>query len=258
MMSEQRKIYMKHYRKIHREHKRIYLNRYRKAHPEKFKSYNRNYYRKLKKNPHAYAKFLLAIQTWQDKNYKKVMVYQKKYRKKRNQRPGYREERAAYTKQWIKKNREKYLASRKRNREKHREQRRAYSKWHRKKNHKRLLEYAKQFREENREKMRGDYWGNSLYKHYRLTIKEYNFLCRQQQNRCAICRRKQKGFHKRLSVDHDHSISKSVHWMQRIRGLLCQRCNLALGHFHDNLTFLRQAIKYLKHPPALSLRRRMA
>jgi hypothetical protein len=42
-----------------------------------------------------------------------------------------------------------------------------------------------------------------------------------------------------LAVDHCHTTGK-------IRGLLCSKCNPALGAFNDNIEILNSAIKYLK------------
>lgn len=41
-----------------------------------------------------------------------------------------------------------------------------------------------------------------------------------------------------LAIDHDHKTGK-------IRGLLCTRCNTAIGLLNDNIDFLRRAIMYL-------------
>lgn len=71
--------------------------------------------------------------------------------------------------------------------------------------------------------------------------KEYNALLEEQEYVCAICSHphvEEKGG--RLHVDHDHETGK-------IRGLLCNHCNLGLGHFKDNPTFLSSAIWYLDY-----------
>ena len=51
---------------------------------------------------------------------------------------------------------------------------------------------------------------------------------------CEICGRTQK-----LEVDHDHQTGA-------VRGLLCSRCNGALGQFLDSSAMLRRAITYLE------------
>lgn len=59
---------------------------------------------------------------------------------------------------------------------------------------------------------------------------------------CAICRSDDPAAPKggAFAVDHDHATG-------RVRGLLCQKCNTALGGFRDNPKFLLAAIKYLKN-----------
>ncbi len=44
---------------------------------------------------------------------------------------------------------------------------------------------------------------------------------------------------KRLAVDHNHTTNK-------IRGLLCHKCNVALGSFQESIEILESAIEYLK------------
>lgn len=43
----------------------------------------------------------------------------------------------------------------------------------------------------------------------------------------------------KLHVDHCHQTGK-------IRGLLCQKCNMALGLLNDSVEILETAIRYLK------------
>ena len=52
---------------------------------------------------------------------------------------------------------------------------------------------------------------------------------------CDICGRDQK-----LEVDHNHTTGE-------VRGMLCSRCNGALGHFCDDVDLLRKAILYLQN-----------
>lgn len=78
-----------------------------------------------------------------------------------------------------------------------------------------------------------------LQRAYGLDVGEYDRLFAAQGGRCAICgdtdSRGQKG---RFKVDHCHSTGK-------IRGLLCNWCNLGLGKFKDSPDLLNKALVYL-------------
>ena len=69
---------------------------------------------------------------------------------------------------------------------------------------------------------------------YGMTVAELELLLTEQDGRCAICRTAAA-----VHVDHDHVTSE-------VRGLLCFRCNAALGQFGDDPTVLRQAARYLE------------
>jgi hypothetical protein len=74
---------------------------------------------------------------------------------------------------------------------------------------------------------------------YGLTAREYYKLREYQQFSCAICLVHEDELKRELYVDHDHKTGK-------VRGLLCHRCNTALGFFMDDRKRLRRAIKYLE------------
>lgn len=75
---------------------------------------------------------------------------------------------------------------------------------------------------------------------YGLTEQAYLAMNLAQGGLCAICRQAQATKQKsRLCVDHCHQTG-------RVRGLLCDRCNRALGLFADSAERLDVAIKYLK------------
>lgn len=67
---------------------------------------------------------------------------------------------------------------------------------------------------------------------YNITVKDARVL-RSGSLHCELCGRKKK-----LEVDHDHKTDE-------IRGMLCSRCNSAIGLFHDDVSLLRKAIEYL-------------
>jgi hypothetical protein len=69
---------------------------------------------------------------------------------------------------------------------------------------------------------------------YNMTPKEYYELMALQEGRCLICGRASK----KLVVDHDHKLN-------RVRALLCQKCNHGLGMFKDDPKLLLSAAGYL-------------
>lgn len=71
---------------------------------------------------------------------------------------------------------------------------------------------------------------------------DYYVLLGRQGGKCAICGySKRSAKDKRLAVDHDHDTGK-------LRGLLCGKCNTAIGMLNDSLTLLGAAAIYLaKH-----------
>ena len=78
-------------------------------------------------------------------------------------------------------------------------------------------------------------------KRHGISQADYDRILAAQKNCCAICfRRAETGQFKKLKVDHDHKTG-------RIRGLLCHHCNVALGHFGDDLLILELAMGYLQN-----------
>jgi hypothetical protein len=84
-----------------------------------------------------------------------------------------------------------------------------------------------------------------LTRKYGLNNDEYQRLAAIQNHRCAICGTDDSGHPSSsdLIVDHDHITGC-------VRGLLCSSCNVAIGHFRDNVSLLLGAIGYLTDPPA--------
>lgn len=76
-----------------------------------------------------------------------------------------------------------------------------------------------------------------------ITVERYNELLTAQDGRCAVCRKSEtalrNGVVKSLAIDHDHITG-------RIRGLLCARCNTALGLLADNPDLLIELSIYLQ------------
>lgn len=74
---------------------------------------------------------------------------------------------------------------------------------------------------------------------YGIAPEEYERLMREQGGRCAICDGTETYEHHQLCVDHDHASGL-------VRGLLCSRCNKALGGFNDDPLLLQAATRYLQ------------
>lgn len=88
---------------------------------------------------------------------------------------------------------------------------------------------------------------------YKRPSQRQIFLIRDDQaGMCGICREALSKEPNEVMVDHDHKTN-------RIRGLLCRRCNIGLGFFKDSIGLLSEAIQYLertdeKHPSQLDTR----
>lgn len=78
-----------------------------------------------------------------------------------------------------------------------------------------------------------------LLKKYNLTLNDYNAMFSEQKGCCRICKAHQMNFERPLCVDHNHETGE-------VRGLLCDKCNRALGLFNDNPALLEEALAYLK------------
>jgi hypothetical protein len=75
----------------------------------------------------------------------------------------------------------------------------------------------------------------ALLNRYGITLDEFVALETKQNKECAICHEVPK----KLYVDHCHETGQ-------VRGLLCMKCNAALGLFKDKQTNLVNALTYLQ------------
>lgn len=111
------------------------------------------------------------------------------------------------------------------------------------------IEYMRQWREKNRDKYnewarqnaaknRHKYPERKRESHlryfYNITQADYERMLADQDGKCSICgtdkptiKPQEPGKHKWFQVDHDHGTGA-------VRGLLCIRCNTALGWFEKN------------------------
>jgi len=83
------------------------------------------------------------------------------------------------------------------------------------------------------EQRKGKRYKEGLKHRYGITIADYDSMYSKQKGVCAICAKPPKT--KRLNVDHDHITN-------RVRGLLCPKCNASLGFFE---LYANKAHEYL-------------
>lgn len=172
-----------------------------------------------------------------------------------------------YQRKWRKENKDRIQKCREVKKQSYREYTRRWAE----KNQQHVQEYAQKHYIENKQRHleRGEEWrkqnresdNQRRYKHYvenkqvhdearwrhymkrhGMTLNDYENMLSKQDGKCAIC-----GSHKsgkknsnRLSIDHCHKTGK-------VRGLLCQQCNLGIGCLKDDITILENALAYLQH-----------
>lgn len=107
-------------------------------------------------------------------------------------------------------------------------------------NKQRRLYLSKMTNDERRNKRKKEAIKNS----HGIDIQEYNNMQIKQNNKCLICGKEESmKLHsniKFLCVNHCHDSGK-------IRGLLCNSCNVGLGCFKDNIELIEKALDYLKN-----------
>jgi Recombination endonuclease VII len=98
-------------------------------------------------------------------------------------------------------------------------------------------ERLKAWREKNRPRVLKQLREIHLRNKFSLTIEEYDTILESQGGVCALCdAAPTPGIS--LHVDHDHGTGE-------IRGLLCVRCNNALGLFREDPDLLKRAARYV-------------
>lgn len=142
------------------------------------------------------------------------------------------------------------LARNKKYVEEHREKIRAYHKKYNELNKEKIRMYRVANRESARQKDNEHYqrtkerhrevWAS---KKYGISVEGYRNLVQRHEGKCGLCgepeiSKDKQGNVKRLAVDHRHKDGK-------VRGLLCQRCNQAIGLLREDLSLIKKVIKYL-------------
>ncbi len=121
-----------------------------------------------------------------------------------------------------------------RNQEKLKARSKAYNASNKEKIKARKQRYRKHHAKESRAKQRT--W--ELKYNYGLTPEGWQRLFESNGKKCMICGR--SDFGKRgPQIDHCHATN-------RVRGILCHLCNMAIGLLNDDIAVLESAVKYLK------------
>lgn len=141
----------------------------------------------------------------------------------------WRDKNPDYHKNWYLKNKEKVLKQNKIYRKKYnadpvvKERRRKYQKEYEKNNpDKKEYRYFL-----TRRKAAG----------FDLSFRDYKRLITKQKGLCLICNKKDNN--RALTIDHCHKTKK-------VRGLLCKKCNTAIGMLNDDKNLVKKAYNYLK------------
>lgn len=81
-------------------------------------------------------------------------------------------------------------------------------------------------------------WKSYLKRNYKISLETYFEILKIQGGGCAICGIKPKD--RRLHIDHNHKTDT-------IRGILCGKCNQAIGLLDENLNLFDKAKNYIKN-----------
>lgn len=116
---------------------------------------------------------------------------------------------------------------------------RASARERRKNNPDKYKSYVRKYRDKNVDAERARH----LMREYGITLEEYNSIEIQQGGVCDICKQpetqERNGIKYRLAVDHCHKTGK-------VRGLLCFKCNSALGSFEKRDIPMSNVESYLE------------
>ena len=147
------------------------------------------------------------------------------------------------SRQWRHDHPESRKATAKKYRESHRQQRSLYARdrYHKNKEQaqeRNRAEHEKRYKSLSPRERRA----YGLRRNYGMTIDQWDTLFESQGKVCAICGKNVPGGRGHWHTDHDHETKE-------VRGILCNMCNVMLGHCSDSIARLESAIAYLQNPP---------
>ncbi len=106
--------------------------------------------------------------------------------------------------------------------------------------------YLTKYGRDNKQARKG-YEKAAFARSYGLTLAQLEKLHETYRGLCGLCGEPEIVGSRRLAIDHDHTCCPGKKSCGKcIRGLICSRCNLGLGHFRHNPKLLGDAILYLR------------
>lgn len=103
-------------------------------------------------------------------------------------------------------------------------------------NRDRYRDAQRSYKEANKERIQRSNRERHLLKQYGITIRNFELLVHAQFGCCLICNSEEW---ENLHVDHDHETGA-------IRGLLCGKCNKAIGLLDEDPNLFQGAERYLR------------
>ena len=151
-----------------------------------------------------------------------------------------KEQKRQYNEKWKAKNPDYYSQWYLRNKERVAPLNKAYRKKYNADpvNKKRRAKYQKEYEENNPDKKEYRYFlTRRANAGFELSFEDYKKLIGKQKGVCEICSKKDNN--RALTIDHCHKTNK-------VRGLLCKKCNTAIGMLADDKELVKKAYNYLK------------
>lgn len=146
--------------------------------------------------------------------------YYQKNKAKKNER----------TKRYYQLHPEKKIEGSRKYHQTHKEEEKEYRLKNREKINRKLREYYRDHINESKD--------SNLRRNYGISFEKYNELFISQNGVCLICSKPEIIKNRTLCVDHCHEDGK-------VRGLLCSKCNQAIGLFEENPLIFKKAVEYL-------------
>lgn len=102
-----------------------------------------------------------------------------------------------------------------------------------------ILSQVQKYRKENPEKIRD----TKLKQAYGVGVDYYEAKLKEQGGACGSCKKDVKtiwrGKEVRMALDHDHTTNSP-------RGILCIKCNRALGLLEENIDIILSLVEYIR------------